>query len=59
MCDANGSLQGEVLRRFEGVKGYGFFNSWTERRTGEVGPLLKPEETREMWTKAYYSIGQA
>ena len=43
------------LREYEG---YGFFNSWTERRTGEVGPLLKPEETREMWTKAYYSIGQ-
>lgn len=33
------------LREYEG---YGFFNSWTERRTGEVGPLLKPEETREM-----------
>ena len=43
------------LREYEG---YGFFNSWAERRTGEVGPLLKPEETREMWMKAYYSIGQ-
>ncbi|MCJ1258679.1 hypothetical protein MMC24_006512 [Lignoscripta atroalba] len=37
-------------------EGYGFFNSWELKETGEVGPLLQPCETRELWVKAYYSI---
>ena len=51
-------LRGRVYADLRNYEGYGSFNRWTEKRTGEVGPLLKPEETREMWTEAYYSIGQ-
>ena len=34
--------------------GYGFFNSWEWKETGEVGPLLKPGETVKLWRDAHY-----
>ncbi|KAI4247153.1 MAG: hypothetical protein LQ352_006204 [Teloschistes flavicans] len=36
-------------------RGYGFFNAWEEKELGEVGPLLHPDETRDIWHKAYTS----
>ena len=39
-------------------KGYGFFNSWESKETGEVGPLLQPDETRELWAKSLHRIDQ-
>jgi hypothetical protein len=38
-------------------KGYTFLNSWETKDTGEVGPLLHPEETVRLWTAAYCSFG--
>ncbi len=35
-------------------EGYGFFNCWETKEQGEVGPLLLPQETRELWRRAYY-----
>ena len=40
----------------EVYEGYGFCNSWESRQTGEVGPLLQPEETRDLWREAYYGF---
>ena len=37
---------------------YGFFNSWESKETGEIGPLLQPDETHDMWVKAYYVFSQ-
>ena len=34
--------------------GFGFFNAWQEDKTGQVGPLLRSEETKELWLKGYY-----
>ena len=39
-------------------EGYGFFNSWESRETGEVGSLLQPGETKDLWSRAYYSFSQ-
>lgn len=33
-------------------KGYAFLNSWDMKETGEVGPLLQPDETMDLWYKA-------
>ena len=30
-------------------KGYAFLNSWETKDTGEVGPLLQPDETIRLW----------
>ena len=41
---------------YEDVKdydGYGFFNAWQWKTTGEVGPLLSPSETADLWSRAY------
>lgn len=35
-------------------EGYGFFNCCETKEEGEVGPLLLPHETRELWKRAYY-----
>ena len=43
-------------RDLKDYKGYGYFNDWDSREIGEVGPLLQPVETREIWTKGYYNI---
>ena len=69
MCRTMGE-RCEVLReRFRGVwygegdwgayRGWGFFNAWGEKEggRGEVGKLLRPEETRRAWLEAYYRVG--
>lgn len=38
-------------------KGYGFFNSWDSKVSGEVGTLLQPDETLDLWWEAYYKGG--
>ena len=48
----------KFYRDLKDYEGYGFFNSWGWKETGEVGPLLQPDETRKIWVKAYYSVGQ-
>ncbi len=35
-------------------EGYGFFKCWATKVTGEVGPLLSPKQTYELWNDAYY-----
>lgn len=45
-------------RDLKSYQGYGFFNSWESKETGETGPLLQPDETHDMWVKAYYVILQ-
>ena len=45
-------------RGLKNNEGYGFFNSWESNETGEIGPLLQPYETHDMWVKAYYIFSQ-
>lgn len=37
-----------------GFEGYAFFNCWDSKSGGEVGPLLLPHKTRELWRNRYY-----
>lgn len=46
-------FQATFYRDLKDYKGYGFFNSWESKETGEVGPLLQPNETIAIWRKAY------
>ena len=53
---------GLLRERFRGVfyedlrdyAGFGFFNAWGSKATGEVGPLLRPDETVDLWRETYY-----
>lgn len=45
-------------RDLKSYNGYRFLNSWESKVTGEIGPLLRPNETIEIWRKAYYSFSQ-
>lgn len=43
-------LKGRFYDRVEDYHGHAFINSWdTHRETGEVGPLLTPKKTWEVW----------
>lgn len=46
-------IKATLYRDLTDYWGYGFFNSWTTKETGEVGrPLFQPDETRAMWRNA-------
>jgi hypothetical protein len=49
-------FKAKVYTDLKNYKGYGFFNSWETKEIVEVGPLLQPYETRDIWTKAYCSL---
>jgi hypothetical protein len=38
------------------LKSYTGFNTWESKETGEVEPLLQPDETVDMWRKANYNL---
>lgn len=42
----------------KGYEGFGFFNCWGLKEKGEVGPLLRVDEMREVYWKAYYSFSE-
>ncbi|KAL8693627.1 MAG: hypothetical protein Q9218_001585 [Villophora microphyllina] len=46
-------FRGRFYADLKDYRGYGFFNAWEEKELGEVGPLLYPNETREIWWKAW------
>jgi len=45
-------------RNLKNYQGYGFFNSWESKESGEKGPLLHLDESIDIWRKAYYSFLQ-
>jgi hypothetical protein len=47
-------FNGRHYKDIEEFDGYGFFNCWETKDQGEVGPLLLPHETYELWKRAYY-----
>lgn len=49
-------FEATFYRDLKSYEGYGFFNSWESKETEETGPLLQPDETHDMWLKAYYVI---
>ena len=50
-------LRGKFYEDLKDYEGYGFFNSWESKTAGEVGPLLQPHETSDLWVEAHYSRG--
>ena len=42
-------FQAEWYADFESYCGVGFLNSWQSKQTGEVGPLLLPDESVQLW----------
>lgn len=43
------SILGDLLRVLKDYKGHAFLDCWETKDTGEVGPLLQPEETVRLW----------
>lgn len=39
-------------RYVKDYKGHAFLNSWETKETGETGPLLRPDETLDLWYNA-------
>jgi hypothetical protein len=40
-------------KALEDYKGYAFLKAWEEKDSGEVGPLLQPDETVSLWKQGY------
>ncbi|KAL8725104.1 MAG: hypothetical protein Q9181_006539 [Wetmoreana brouardii] len=51
-------FKGTFYTHLREYRGYGLFNDWEVKMTGEVGPLLLPDETREIWLKALSSLNR-
>ena len=47
-------FEATFYKTLEDYEGYAFLKSWGNKETGEVGPLLQPNETFELWKKGYY-----
>lgn len=45
-------FQATFYEHLRDYKGYAFLNCWETKETGEVGPLLQPEETVRLWRAA-------
>jgi len=53
-CDIlRGNFEATFYETIEDYKGYAFLKSWTEKEEGEVGPLLQPDQTVELWKQGY------
>lgn len=49
-------FKAKVYTDLKNYKGNGIFNSWETKEIGELGLNLQPNETRDIWTKAYCSL---
>ena len=49
-------LRAKFYEDLRDYHGYGFFNSWESKTTGEVGPLLEPNETKKLWLDKCYPV---
>ena len=47
-------FRAKYFDKVEDYVGYGFLNSWDSKDTGEIGPLLQPAETFDLWRSTYY-----
>ena len=56
MCSAAKSIKATYYRDLKDYQGYGVFNSWDSKVSGEVGPLLQPDKVVDLWREAYYSV---
>ncbi|KAE9370153.1 hypothetical protein N431DRAFT_378279 [Stipitochalara longipes BDJ] len=46
-------FEATFYKTLEDYKGYAFLKCWEEKASGEVGPLLKPDETVALWKQGY------
>jgi len=47
-------FEATFYKTLDDYEGYAFLKSWGDKETGEVGPLLQPNETFELWKEGYY-----